>query len=177
MLLNEMSLLSDAKMHLDEPVYTSEGVPVNDVMKYFVGDHPAQQFERGTEVGGNYKCGGCGCRSQLMDDQAHALRCTVRSLQDIQSIALDGVFGKVPKSIKPLYLPDLSINEIRKELKIYLIVFSVCYNTIQKLINSALFFSRSAGVCMHVGLSTAMLITIILSLQEQLLRPEGILLI
>ena len=101
---------------LDEPVYTSEGVPVNDVMKYFVGDHPAQQFERGTQVGGNYKCGGCGCRSQLMDDQAHALRCTVRSLQDIQSIALDGVFGKVPKSIKPLYLPDLSINEIRKEL-------------------------------------------------------------
>ena len=61
--------------------------------------------------------------------------------------------------------------------KIYLIVFSVWYNTIQKLINSALFFSRSAGVCMHVGLSTAMLITIILSLQELLLRPEGILLI
>jgi len=34
-------------------------------------------------MGGRYKCGGCGCKAELMDDQAHALRCKWRSTADV----------------------------------------------------------------------------------------------
>ena len=51
-----------------------------------------------------------------MDDQAHALRCKTRSLKELQTIALQGVLGKVPCSTKPLYVPDLSVTDICKEL-------------------------------------------------------------
>jgi hypothetical protein len=40
----------------------SNGVQVNDVMRFFHGDGPAQQFEAGNSVGGNYCCVGCGVR-------------------------------------------------------------------------------------------------------------------
>lgn len=33
---------------------------VTDALPFYIGDHPIQQFERGT-VGGTYKCGSCGC--------------------------------------------------------------------------------------------------------------------
>ena len=35
------------------------------------GDGPAQQFEAGHSVGGNYCCIGCGARSMLFDDIVH----------------------------------------------------------------------------------------------------------
>ena len=54
---------------LDQPVYTSGGVPIHDIVRFFVGDHPSKQFERGTNVGGVYKCGSCGCKVEMMDDQ------------------------------------------------------------------------------------------------------------
>ena len=58
---------------LSEPILSSSGIKINDTLKFFTGDHPAQQFERGTQMGGTFKCGGCGCKETLMDDQAHAL--------------------------------------------------------------------------------------------------------
>ena len=72
----------------NDPVIASNGVPVHDVVRFFVGDHPAQQFEGGTQVGGTYKCGACGCKDKLMDDQAHALHCKTRSLTDLQALAI-----------------------------------------------------------------------------------------
>ena len=42
---------------LSEPILSREGIPVNDILRFFTGDHPAKQFERGTQVGGVYKCG------------------------------------------------------------------------------------------------------------------------
>ena len=51
-----------------------------------------------------------------MDDQAHTLRCKTRSLKELQTIALQGVLSKVPCSTKPLYISDLSVTDIRKEL-------------------------------------------------------------
>lgn len=52
-------------------------------------------------MGGRYKCGGCGCKAELMDDQADAFRCKWRSTADLQSIAIGGVFGKQPRKVKP----------------------------------------------------------------------------
>ena len=102
---------------LSVPILARDGIVVNDTLRFFTGDHPAKQFERGTQVGGVYKCGGCGCRSDLMDDQAHALACRTRSTEELQCIALKGVLGRVPCIIKPLYVRDLSIAEIRQELR------------------------------------------------------------
>ena len=62
---------------LSTPVLASNGVEINSRHPmFFCGDHPAAQFERGTQQGGHYKCGGCGVRDTMMGDQAHALRCT-----------------------------------------------------------------------------------------------------
>eukprot|EP00731_Ephydatia_muelleri_P036155 Em0207g2a len=116
---DQASIIPDrvADLHdLKEPILSTAGIPVQDVLRFFTGDHPAAQFERGTQVGGKYKCGGCGCKATIMDDQAHALRCKTRSFKELQTIALQGVLGKVPCSTKALYVPDLSVTDIRKEL-------------------------------------------------------------
>ena len=34
---------------LSEPIVSSNGIKVCDILKFFTGDHPAQQFERGTQ--------------------------------------------------------------------------------------------------------------------------------
>ena len=56
----------------------------------------AQNFERGTQNGGNYKCGTCGIRSSLIEVQGHALRCAYRSLDDLQKLVIGGTYGKQP---------------------------------------------------------------------------------
>ena len=106
----------DCLEEMDEPLIASNGVPVTDIIRFFVGDHTAKQFERGTQCGGVYKCGSCGCKSSLIDDQAHALQCSTRSLTELQALAIGGVLGKVPCTVKPLYVPDLVVKDIRKEL-------------------------------------------------------------
>ena len=94
----------------------SNGVPVHDGIRFSVGDHPAQQFEAGMQVGSIYNCGVCGCKDKLMDDQAHSLNCKTCSLTDLHALAIGGKLGKVPCKVKPLYVPDLLVNEIHKEL-------------------------------------------------------------
>ena len=67
------------------------------VFNFFTGDKPAAQFERGTQIGGTFKCGGCGCKDTLMDDQAHVLWCPLR---EVQKIAVAGIFGEQPLILK-----------------------------------------------------------------------------
>lgn len=47
---------------LSDTIVASNGVAVTDRLHFFTGDKPAAQFERGTQIGGTYKCGGCGCK-------------------------------------------------------------------------------------------------------------------
>jgi len=100
---------------LDQPIRTENGVEIQDSVRVFTGDHPAAQFERGTQQGGTYKCGSCGCKATMMDDQAHALYCHCRSLKEIQSIATAGVFGRQPIKVKPF--DKLRVSELREELR------------------------------------------------------------
>ena len=102
---------------LAEPTLTTNGVEITDKLRFFIGDHPAAQFERGTQMGGNFKCGGCGCKATIMDDLAHSLICRTQSLQNLQSLALKGVLGKIPGNVKPLYAPHLPVADIRRELR------------------------------------------------------------
>lgn len=84
----------DSLATMSQPLTAKEAVEVEDKLCFFVGDHPAQQFERGTQQGGHYKCGGCGCRESMIGDLAHTLHATWRSLQDLRKIALDGKYGR-----------------------------------------------------------------------------------
>lgn len=90
-----------ATVHVATNVTASNGVVIQDKLGFFVGDHPAQQFQRGTQQGGKFKCGGCGVRDTLFGDLAHTLQHPWRSIQDLHNIATAGKFGKSPGKTKP----------------------------------------------------------------------------
>ena len=50
----------------------------------------------------------------MMDDQAHALRCTLRSFEDLQGIAVAGTFGKQPNVLKQF--DQLLVAQLNQEL-------------------------------------------------------------
>ena len=54
------------------------------------------------QLGGNCKCGSCGCLSSLMQDLDYALQCKRRTLASLQQFVLAGKFGNAPESLKPL---------------------------------------------------------------------------
>ncbi len=66
---------TECLQELSEVLQATNSVPITDRMRFFCGDKPAQQFERGTQIGGNYKCDGCGCKDTMMQDLAHAFHC------------------------------------------------------------------------------------------------------
>lgn len=58
---DQLALVGDRTECLQElsrPVTSSNGMKVRDTLRFFCGDKPAQQFERGTQIGGTYKCEG-----------------------------------------------------------------------------------------------------------------------
>ena len=107
---DRISCISDLSTQLD-----SRGTEVTDKLVFFYGDKAAQQVERGTQQGGTYKCGSCGCESHMMDDFVYSMRCTCRSLSDLQAVALAGKYGKQPSVIRPFQ--TLSTRELQEELR------------------------------------------------------------
>ena len=99
---------------LSQPIVSQTGVNINDCLRFFCGDKPAQQFERGKQLGGNYNCGSCGCVSSLMQDLGYALQCKRRTLSELQQLVLADCFGNSPGSLKPL--DGLLVNDLRREL-------------------------------------------------------------
>ena len=55
------------------------------------------------------------CKDVLMQDLAHALQCSWRSLTDLQELVLHGKFGCANNTLKPL--ENLKIDELRQELE------------------------------------------------------------
>jgi hypothetical protein len=110
---DRISCISD----LSTPLYDSRGTEVTDKLVFFYGDKAAQQVERGTQQGGTYKCGSCGCESHMMDDFAYSMRCTCRSLSDLQAVALAGKYGKQPGVIRPFQ--TLSTREELRARNVY----------------------------------------------------------
>jgi len=90
----------DDLLELSDSIHNSHGIEITDTLRFFIGDHPAQQFERGTQVGGTYKCGSCGCPDSSMDDFARAGQCKWRSLADLQSLVLAGKHGSKVGTLK-----------------------------------------------------------------------------
>ena len=69
----------DCLHDMAKPSTTSSGVVIHDELRFLKGDTPAQQFERGTQLGGHYKCGGSGCKSSMMEDFSTCTRMQVAS--------------------------------------------------------------------------------------------------
>ena len=113
-LQDRINCLINCLHSLSESIQASNGVLVTDMLRFFVGDHPAKQYERGTQQGGKYKCGGCGVHEVMMDDLAHTLQHSWRSLYDIQHIAIAGKLGRQQGELKPFEL--LRAQQIREEL-------------------------------------------------------------
>ena len=70
---DQLSLVGDRVEWLKEmskPLVASNGITKMDTMRLFCGDKPAQQFERGPQIGGTYKCGSCGCVDTMTHDLA-----------------------------------------------------------------------------------------------------------
>lgn len=102
-------------LDLSTPVVTKSGDEITDTLRFFTGDHPAAQFEQGSKQGGTYKCGSCGCKESLFDDQAHALSLEWRTVPQLQSIAIDGTFGRNAGILHPF--DNLKVGELRTELR------------------------------------------------------------
>ena len=71
-------------------LFTSEGLVITDVLRFFHGDGPAQQFEAGHSKGGNYCSFGCGAQSTYFDDLVHCYRSPKLSCKDRQEFVLEG---------------------------------------------------------------------------------------
>ena len=115
---DQLALIGDrleCVAELSQKIASSNGIAFQDELRFFCGDKPAQQFERGTQIGGTYKCGSCGCKDTMMQDLAHSLNCKWRSLTDLQQLVVAGTYGKNPGRLKPL--DGLRIQELRKELQ------------------------------------------------------------
>ncbi|KAL5517132.1 hypothetical protein EMCRGX_G002607 [Ephydatia muelleri] len=94
-------------------LFTSEGLEITDVLRFFHGDGPAQQFEAGHSIGGNYCCVGCGARSTLFDDIVHCYRSPKLSFKDRQEFVLKGASWEKNNATP---FDGLSIEQLRVEL-------------------------------------------------------------
>ena len=109
---DRMSSIQD----LSFPLCDSKGTQVVDELVFFYGDKAAQQVERGTQQGGVYKCGSCGCEAHMMDDLAYSLKCKWRSLADLQLVALNGKYGKQAGIVRPFQ--TLNAKQLQEELRL-----------------------------------------------------------
>ena len=94
----------DCLYSLSDSITASNGVCITDKLRFFVGDHPAKQFECGTQQGGT---GGRGVHSTMMGDLAHTLQLPWQSLYDLQQIAVAGKYGRHPKAFDNLKVRNL----------------------------------------------------------------------
>ena len=112
--VDQLALISDRVECLQDfsiSLTACNGEQIHDKLRFFCGDKPAQ---RGTQIGGIYKCGGCGCKDSMMQDLSHALHRQWRSLTTLQTLFTSGKYGNSPGQLKPL--DCLKVSELREEL-------------------------------------------------------------
>ena len=105
------------------PLATEEGEEIVDVMRFFHGDNPAQQYECGQQKGGNFYCSVCGVHANRVYELDYSFRCTHISLSERQKLILEGAIARrktMAGNNKPVY--QLKKAELLQELnsrKIY----------------------------------------------------------
>ena len=117
--ISDQSSFSDIRnqciCELDTPLCLNNGMKVMDTLRFFHGDGPAQQFEAGNSISGNYCCVGCGVKSSRIDDIAYAFRCPLLSLKYRQEFLLQGIAWK---NINVRPLDKLLLTDLKKELSL-----------------------------------------------------------
>ena len=117
--LDDQSLFSSSRIEcisrLSSPLQLNSGIKVYDILRFFHGDGPAQQFESGNSVGGIYCCVGCGVHWDRIDDIAYAYRCQQLNLKQRREFLLEGVAWK---KIKERPLDNLLLADLKKELSL-----------------------------------------------------------
>ena len=104
---------SETMLHFDASIQTSNGDQINDTIRYFHVDGPAQEFEIGHNRGGNYPCTACNTHVAQFDDLCHAYRKPHITLKDHQQFMLNGIAWK-RGGVKPL--DGLTKQELQQEL-------------------------------------------------------------
>ena len=89
---NRLSCISEMK----ETVSTKNNIAIKDRLMFFTGDKPASQFERGTQVGGNYPRGSGGSHVKRLDDFAY---CSIAKMRSLQRIAVYCCDRYVPQTL------------------------------------------------------------------------------
>ena len=64
------------------PLRTTDGFEVNDIVRAFKDEHPVSQFEAGQQKAGKYACHGCCINSSCAKSLLHSFKCNILSLSD-----------------------------------------------------------------------------------------------
>ena len=100
---------------LSEPVLTSNGVQITDIMRFFHGDGPQQEFEAGEQKGGNAGCASCSGDARKYKDLAVFLRRPHLNLSEHLKKVLQGPTGKNRRNGGLKLFKDLHVEELKRE--------------------------------------------------------------
>ena len=105
---------TECTLELGKSVETCSGTAITDVVRFFHGDHPAQQFEAGNNHGGNYPCVSCSTHKTQFDDLSYSFRQPAIALEDRQQFMLQGSVWRTGGT-RPF--DNLSKADIKRELQ------------------------------------------------------------
>ena len=102
---------------LSTQIELTNGVKVKDVMRFFKGDGPEQQFESGEQKGGNAGYIACSGDSRRYRDLTYSFRRHFLSLADRERIVIAGPEGRSNRNsgVKPF--KDLTVPELQRECR------------------------------------------------------------
>ena len=94
---------------------TSSGIEITDVMRFFHGDGPQQEFESGEQKGGNAGCSACGSDARKYFHLSVSLSKPYLSQTDHLKKVLQGPAGRPRRNggLKPF--KDLLLEELKEE--------------------------------------------------------------
>ena len=96
--LNDQTLFNQCRLdcikELSIPILTSTGNPITDILRFFYGDGPAQQYEAGNSIGGIYPCVRCAVDTDTIVNLECAFKCQTMTLQERQHFVLEGTAWK-----------------------------------------------------------------------------------
>ena len=101
-------------LEINGTITSQSGRPISDTLRFFHGDHPAQQFEAGNNRGGNYPCVTCSTHRDRFDDLCHVYRQPVIALTDRHVFTMKGEAWQ-KGGIRPM--DGLTKLELQKELQ------------------------------------------------------------
>lgn len=98
---------------LSHPLVGPNNTATSDVLCFFHGDKPAQQFEAGNNRG-HYPCVTCEAPADRFNDLSFCYRCDTRSVADRQKFMLAGILRK---EMQPKPFDNLRVDKLRSELQ------------------------------------------------------------